>query len=95
MLGVLEDHGLRRTFQHRSRIWQVAGLERVREGAAPTRQELGQVRPAYDGVIPRESRQGPAATAVSDGPERVEETLGRTSVSQLLVTSLVGTSPRV
>jgi magnesium-protoporphyrin O-methyltransferase len=29
MLGVLEDHGLRRTFQHRGRIWQVAGLERV------------------------------------------------------------------
>ena len=29
MLGVLEDHGLRRTYQHRSRIWQVAGLERV------------------------------------------------------------------
>jgi SAM-dependent methyltransferase len=29
MLGVLEDHGLRRTFQHRDRIWQVAGLERV------------------------------------------------------------------
>jgi hypothetical protein len=29
MLGVLEDHGLRRTFQRRSRIWQVAGLERV------------------------------------------------------------------
>jgi hypothetical protein len=29
MLGVLEDRGLRRTFQHRSRIWQVAGLERV------------------------------------------------------------------
>jgi hypothetical protein len=29
MLGVLEDHGLRRTFQHSGRIWQVAGLERV------------------------------------------------------------------
>jgi 2-polyprenyl-3-methyl-5-hydroxy-6-metoxy-1,4-benzoquinol methylase len=29
MLGVLEDHGLRRTFQHHGRIWQVAGLERV------------------------------------------------------------------
>jgi 2-polyprenyl-3-methyl-5-hydroxy-6-metoxy-1,4-benzoquinol methylase len=29
MLGVLEDHGLQRTFQHRGRIWQVAGLERV------------------------------------------------------------------
>jgi magnesium-protoporphyrin O-methyltransferase len=29
MLGVLEDHGLWRTFQRRSRIWQVAGLERV------------------------------------------------------------------
>lgn len=29
MLGVLEDRGLRRTFQHRNRIWQVAGLERV------------------------------------------------------------------
>jgi 2-polyprenyl-3-methyl-5-hydroxy-6-metoxy-1,4-benzoquinol methylase len=28
MLGVLEDHGLRRTYQRRSRIWQVAGLER-------------------------------------------------------------------
>jgi SAM-dependent methyltransferase len=29
MLGVLEGHGLRRTFQRRSGIWQVAGLERV------------------------------------------------------------------
>jgi hypothetical protein len=29
MLAVLEHHGLRRTYQHRSRIWQVAGLERV------------------------------------------------------------------
>jgi len=29
MLVVLEDHGLRRTYQRRSRIWQVAGLERV------------------------------------------------------------------
>jgi magnesium-protoporphyrin O-methyltransferase len=29
MLGVLEDHGLRRTYKGRSRIWQVAGLERV------------------------------------------------------------------
>ncbi len=29
MLEVLEDRGLRRTFQRRSRIWQVAGLERV------------------------------------------------------------------
>jgi hypothetical protein len=29
MLGVLEEHGLRRTFQHRGRIWQVVGLERV------------------------------------------------------------------
>ena len=29
MLGVLEDHGLRRTYQGRSRIWQIAGLERV------------------------------------------------------------------
>jgi 2-polyprenyl-3-methyl-5-hydroxy-6-metoxy-1,4-benzoquinol methylase len=29
MLAVLEDHGLQRTFQRRSRIWQVAGLERV------------------------------------------------------------------
>jgi 2-polyprenyl-3-methyl-5-hydroxy-6-metoxy-1,4-benzoquinol methylase len=29
MLGVLEDHGLRRTYQGRSRIWQVAGLERI------------------------------------------------------------------
>jgi 2-polyprenyl-3-methyl-5-hydroxy-6-metoxy-1,4-benzoquinol methylase len=29
MLGVLEDHGLRRTYGRRSRIWQVAGLERV------------------------------------------------------------------
>jgi magnesium-protoporphyrin O-methyltransferase len=35
MLGVLEDHGLRRTFQRRSRIWQVAGLERVSRDAAP------------------------------------------------------------
>jgi 2-polyprenyl-3-methyl-5-hydroxy-6-metoxy-1,4-benzoquinol methylase len=29
MLGVLEEHGLRRTYQGRSRIWQVAGLERI------------------------------------------------------------------
>jgi magnesium-protoporphyrin O-methyltransferase len=29
MLAVLEDRGLRPTFQHRSRIWQVAGLERI------------------------------------------------------------------
>jgi 2-polyprenyl-3-methyl-5-hydroxy-6-metoxy-1,4-benzoquinol methylase len=29
MLAVLEDHGLRRTFQRRSRIWHVAGMERV------------------------------------------------------------------
>jgi magnesium-protoporphyrin O-methyltransferase len=29
MLGVLEDHGLRRTYGRRSRIWQVAGLERA------------------------------------------------------------------
>jgi magnesium-protoporphyrin O-methyltransferase len=29
MLRVLEDHGLQRTYQHRGRIWQVAGLERV------------------------------------------------------------------
>ena len=29
MLGVLENHGLRRTYERRSRIWQVAGLERV------------------------------------------------------------------
>ena len=29
MLAVLEDHGLRRTYKGRSRIWQVAGLERV------------------------------------------------------------------
>jgi 2-polyprenyl-3-methyl-5-hydroxy-6-metoxy-1,4-benzoquinol methylase len=29
MLAVLEDHGLRATYQRRSRIWQVAGLERV------------------------------------------------------------------
>jgi hypothetical protein len=29
MLAVLEDHGLRQTFQRRSRIWQVAGLERA------------------------------------------------------------------
>jgi 2-polyprenyl-3-methyl-5-hydroxy-6-metoxy-1,4-benzoquinol methylase len=28
MLAVLEDHGLRRTFERRSLIWQVAGLER-------------------------------------------------------------------
>jgi 2-polyprenyl-3-methyl-5-hydroxy-6-metoxy-1,4-benzoquinol methylase len=28
MLAVLEDRGLRRTYQGRSRIWQVAGLER-------------------------------------------------------------------
>ena len=28
MLTVLEDHGLRRTFQRHSLIWQVAGLER-------------------------------------------------------------------
>ncbi len=29
MLAVLEDHGLRRTYQGRSRIWQVAGLQRI------------------------------------------------------------------
>ena len=29
MLAELEDHGLRPTYQRRSRIWQVAGLERV------------------------------------------------------------------
>jgi 2-polyprenyl-3-methyl-5-hydroxy-6-metoxy-1,4-benzoquinol methylase len=29
MLAVLEDHGLRRTYERRSHIWQVAGLERV------------------------------------------------------------------
>jgi 2-polyprenyl-3-methyl-5-hydroxy-6-metoxy-1,4-benzoquinol methylase len=29
MLGVLEAHGLRRTYERRSRIWQVAGLERA------------------------------------------------------------------
>jgi SAM-dependent methyltransferase len=29
MLAVLEEHGLRRTYARRSRIWQVAGLERV------------------------------------------------------------------
>jgi 2-polyprenyl-3-methyl-5-hydroxy-6-metoxy-1,4-benzoquinol methylase len=29
MLAVLEDRGLRRTYQGQSRIWQVAGLERV------------------------------------------------------------------
>ncbi len=29
MLAVLEDHGLRPTYQRRSRIWQVAGLERA------------------------------------------------------------------
>ena len=29
MLAVLKDHGLRGTYQGRSRIWQVAGLERV------------------------------------------------------------------
>jgi 2-polyprenyl-3-methyl-5-hydroxy-6-metoxy-1,4-benzoquinol methylase len=29
MLAVLEDHGLRRTYERRSRIWQVAGLERI------------------------------------------------------------------
>jgi hypothetical protein len=29
MLGVLKDHGLRRTYKHHSRIWQVTGLERV------------------------------------------------------------------
>jgi 2-polyprenyl-3-methyl-5-hydroxy-6-metoxy-1,4-benzoquinol methylase len=29
MLGVLEDRGLRRTLQRRSRIWQVAGLQRI------------------------------------------------------------------
>jgi 2-polyprenyl-3-methyl-5-hydroxy-6-metoxy-1,4-benzoquinol methylase len=28
MLAVLEDHGLRPTYQRRSRIWQVAGLQR-------------------------------------------------------------------
>lgn len=29
MLGVLEDHGLRRTFCHDGLVWHVAGLERV------------------------------------------------------------------
>jgi hypothetical protein len=29
MVTVLEDHGLRRSYRHHSRIWQVAGLERV------------------------------------------------------------------
>jgi 2-polyprenyl-3-methyl-5-hydroxy-6-metoxy-1,4-benzoquinol methylase len=29
MLTVLEDHGLRRIYQGRSRIWQVAGMERT------------------------------------------------------------------
>jgi hypothetical protein len=29
MLGVLKDHGLRRTYARRGRIWQVAGLERA------------------------------------------------------------------
>jgi magnesium-protoporphyrin O-methyltransferase len=29
MVAVLEDRGLRRTYQGQSRIWQVAGLERV------------------------------------------------------------------
>ncbi len=29
MLGVLEDHGLRRAYQRRSRIWQVTGLQRA------------------------------------------------------------------
>jgi hypothetical protein len=29
MLAVLEDHGLRRTYERRGRIWQVAGLERA------------------------------------------------------------------
>jgi hypothetical protein len=33
MLAVLEDHGLRRTYERRSRIWQVAGLERGSQGA--------------------------------------------------------------
>jgi 2-polyprenyl-3-methyl-5-hydroxy-6-metoxy-1,4-benzoquinol methylase len=28
MLAVLEDHGFRRSYERRSRIWQVAGLER-------------------------------------------------------------------
>jgi hypothetical protein len=32
MLAVLEDHGLRRTYQRRSRVWQVAGLKRVSLG---------------------------------------------------------------
>jgi hypothetical protein len=32
MLGVLAERGLRRTFAHRSLIWQVAGLER---GSSP------------------------------------------------------------
>jgi hypothetical protein len=29
MLAALEDHGLRRRVQRRSRIWQIAGFERV------------------------------------------------------------------
>jgi len=28
MLGVLREHGLRRTFEHHGAVWQVAGLER-------------------------------------------------------------------
>jgi hypothetical protein len=29
MLAVLEREGLRRTYAHHPRIWQIAGLERV------------------------------------------------------------------
>lgn len=34
MLAVLKDHGLRRTYERRSPIWQVAGLERGSQGTA-------------------------------------------------------------
>jgi hypothetical protein len=36
MLAVLEDHGLRPTFERRSGIWQVAGLSVLRKSTAPT-----------------------------------------------------------
>jgi hypothetical protein len=44
MLAVLEDHGLRRMYQRRSRIWQVAGLERGLERArSPVGRMAGEI----------------------------------------------------
>jgi hypothetical protein len=53
MLAVLGDHGLRRMFQRRSRIWQVAGLERVPEARRRSNGLLTGLRPAWRYAIPR------------------------------------------